>query len=35
MNGGLSEFTPKHYARIGGVLYLYIIIAGIFVELFV
>ena len=30
-----SEFSPKLYARIGGVLYLYIILAGIFVELFV
>jgi hypothetical protein len=35
VNGGLYEFTPKHYARIGGILYLYIITAGIFVELFV
>src|SRR5215472_11626465 len=30
-----SEFSPKLYARTGGVLYLYIILAGIFVELFV
>jgi uncharacterized protein DUF4386 len=35
MTSGTSEFSPKLYARIGGVLYLYIIIAGIFVELFV
>jgi len=35
MTAGPSEFSPKLYARIGGVLYLYIIIAGIFVELFV
>ena len=35
MTAGPSEISPKAYARIGGVLYLYIIIAGIFVELFV
>ncbi|HXY49979.1 MAG TPA: DUF4386 domain-containing protein [Terriglobales bacterium] len=29
------EFSPKLYARIGGVLYLYIIVAGLFAELFV
>jgi hypothetical protein len=35
VNVGRAEFSPKLYARIGGVLYLYIILAGIFVELFV
>lgn len=35
MTAGSLEFSPRLYARIGGVLYLYIIIAGIFVELFV
>lgn len=35
MTARSSEFSPKLYARIGGVLYLYIILAGIFVELFV
>lgn len=35
MNAGRVEFSPKLYARIAGVLYLYIILAGIFVELFV
>lgn len=35
MNVGRAEFSPKLYARIAGVLYLYIILAGIFVELFV
>jgi hypothetical protein len=35
VNAGRAEFSPKLYARIGGVLYLYIILAGIFVELFV
>jgi hypothetical protein len=35
MIGVPSEFSPKLYARIGGVLYLYIILAGIFAELFV
>jgi len=35
VNAGRVEFSPKLYARIAGVLYLYIILAGIFVELFV
>ena len=35
MSFGPSAFSPKLYARIAGVLYLYIIVAGIFVELFV
>ena len=35
MNAGQAEFSPQLYARVGGVLYLYIILAGIFVELFV
>ena len=35
MNAGRAEFSPRLYARIGGVLYLYIILAGLFVELFV
>ena len=35
MTASPSPFSPKLYARIGGVLYLYIIVAGIFVELFV
>jgi hypothetical protein len=35
MTAASSKFSPKLYARIGGVLYLYIILAGIFVELFV
>ena len=37
MNSNLktSEFSPQAYARIGGLLYLLIIIAGIFAEVFV
>jgi hypothetical protein len=35
VNTARPEFSPKLYARIAGVLYLYIILAGIFVELFV
>jgi hypothetical protein len=35
VNAGRAEFSPKLYARVGGVLYLYIILAGMFVELFV
>ena len=37
MNSNLktSEFSPQVYARIGGLLYLLIIIAGIFAEVFV
>jgi len=35
MTADPAKFSPKRYARIGGVLYLYIILAGIFVELFV
>ena len=29
------RISPQHYARLGGVLYLYIIVAGMFAELFV
>ena len=32
---GTSEFSPKKYARIGGWLYLIIILAGMFAEVFV
>ncbi len=37
MNSNLkvSEFSPQFYARIGGILYLLIIIAGMFAEVFV
>ena len=35
MNAGRAEFSSRLYARVGGVLYLYIILAGMFVELFV
>lgn len=35
MTGGAVELAPRRYARICGLLYLYIIVAGVFAELFV
>ena len=35
LNSKSAEFSPMKYARIGGVIYLVIIVAGIFGELFV
>jgi hypothetical protein len=35
MNKPAAQFSPQTYARIGGVLYLIIIAAGLFAEVFV